>query len=250
MASPAKLRRKADKRKRTVLTLSQKIEICKRIKAGVKKHELMQEFNVGSSTIYDIKSREDEWLNIVSDGEDAANRYTVRRPKMEELETVLFEWFQLKRSEGHRVTGPMLTEKAKDLYEQMNLNDNCVFSGGWLSRFKNRHRITKIDLKAKSENFIDKIAHRIEDDGDRSLDEASDRDVSAIEDLHNFIKTEMETETETETDDYTVSWDAADLSFTNLITFADTVSCFSSNDLAHLRRLYTTFLEKKNKCAS
>ena len=47
------------KRKRTVLTINQKIDICRKMKKGDNRDELMREYNVGLSAIYDIRAQKD-----------------------------------------------------------------------------------------------------------------------------------------------------------------------------------------------
>ena len=46
-----------EKRKRVVLALKQKVDICRRLERGERKQQLMVKYGVGSSTIYDIKSQ-------------------------------------------------------------------------------------------------------------------------------------------------------------------------------------------------
>ena len=46
-----------EKRKRVVLTLKEKVDICQRLERGESRQQLMVEYGVGSSTIYDIKSQ-------------------------------------------------------------------------------------------------------------------------------------------------------------------------------------------------
>ncbi|XP_025050506.1 jerky protein homolog [Alligator sinensis] len=145
-------RSKGEKRKRVVLTLTQKIDICRRLEKGENRNVLMKEFNVGSSTIYDIKAQKEQLLKFVSSSETSKaveKRRTLHKPKLEQLDSLLYEWFSLKRSEGAPISGPMLTEKAKDFYKQMDLTEPCAFSAGWLSCFKLRHGIRKLDVPAE-----------------------------------------------------------------------------------------------------
>ncbi|KAG0717426.1 Jerky [Chionoecetes opilio] len=137
-----------EKRRRKVLTLKQKLEICQRLEKNESRHSLMEEFGCSSSTIYDIKGQTAK-LKTFTKTEDAkgmAKRQTLRKPKLEELDRALFEWFKLKRSEGACISGPLVMEKAKDFHEKLGVEEKCVFSSGWLQRFKARHGIRKLDL--------------------------------------------------------------------------------------------------------
>ncbi|XP_004697687.1 jerky protein homolog [Echinops telfairi] len=142
------------KRKRVVLTLKEKMDICARLEKGENRKALMQEYNVGMSTLYDIKAHKAQLLRFFagSDSQQALERRrTLHTPKLGHLDRVLYEWFLVKRAEGVPVSGPMLIEKAKGFYEQMRLTEPCVFSGGWLWRFKARHGIKKLDAACEKQ---------------------------------------------------------------------------------------------------
>lgn len=143
-----------EKRKRVVLTLREKMDICARLEKGESRKVLMQEYNVGMSTLYDIKAHKARLLRFFASSESnkaLEQRRTLHTPKLEHLDRVLYEWFLGKRAEGVPVSGPMLIEKAKDFYEQMQLTEPCVFSGGWLWRFKARHGIKKLDASSEKQ---------------------------------------------------------------------------------------------------
>ncbi|XP_054446087.1 jerky protein homolog [Pteronotus mesoamericanus] len=141
-----------EKRKRVVLTLKEKMDVCARLERGESRKALMQEYNVGMSTLYDIKAHKAQLLRFFasSDSNKALERRrTLHTPKLEHLDRALYEWFLGQRAEGVPVSGPMLVEKAKDFYGQMQLTEPCVFSGGWLWRFKARHGIKKLDASSE-----------------------------------------------------------------------------------------------------
>ncbi|KAM7075488.1 jerky protein homolog [Molossus nigricans] len=143
-----------EKRKRVVLTLKEKMDICVRLEKGESRKALMQEYNVGMSTLYDIKAHKAQLLRFFASSDcnkALERRRTLHTPKLEHLDRVLYEWFLGKRAEGVPVSGPMLIEKAKDFYEQMQLTEPCVFSGGWLWRFKARHGIKKLDASSEKQ---------------------------------------------------------------------------------------------------
>ena len=53
------------KRKRTVLSVDQKLHICKRLKKGASITSLSKELGLGKSTICDIKRKEDKLVTFV-----------------------------------------------------------------------------------------------------------------------------------------------------------------------------------------
>ena len=91
-----------EKRKHVTLTLNQKLEIIKRLEKGENRNFLMNEFNIGSSTIYDIKKQKDELMKFASQSvttEKLASRQTLKKTKLEQLDSVLFKWFSAVCSE-------------------------------------------------------------------------------------------------------------------------------------------------------
>lgn len=142
------------KRKRVVLTLKEKMDVCARLEKGESRRALMQEYNVGMSTLYDIRAHKAQLLRFFASSacnKALERRRTLHTPKLEHLDHALYEWFLGRRAEGVPVSGPMLIEKAKDLYAQMQLTEPCVFSGGWLWRFKARHGIKKLDAAGEKQ---------------------------------------------------------------------------------------------------
>jgi ethanolamine utilization cobalamin adenosyltransferase len=112
----------------------------------------MKEYGIGSATIYDIQKQKDEMLKFYSAIESTkaiTERHVLQKPKLEQLDVVLYEWFMIKRSEGVPISGPMLTEKAKELYAKMELTEECAFSDSWLAGFKTRHGIRKLDISGE-----------------------------------------------------------------------------------------------------
>ncbi|XP_035212156.1 jerky protein homolog [Stegodyphus dumicola] len=141
---------KGEKRKHITLTLNQKLEIIKRLEKGENRNVLMNQFNIGSSTIYDIKKQKDELMKFASQSvttEKLASRQTLKKPKLEQLDSVLFKWFSAVRSEGKPVTGPMIVEKAKKFGQDLGVAESeCNYSDGWLRNFKFRHGIRRLDV--------------------------------------------------------------------------------------------------------
>nr|KAF6326358.1 hypothetical protein mPipKuh1_008361 [Pipistrellus kuhlii] len=136
------------KRKRVVLTLREKMDVCARLEKGESRKALMQEYNVGMSTLYDIRAHKARLLRFLAGsacGLALERRRTLHTPRLERLDRALHAWFVGRRAAGLPVSGPTLIAKAKDLYAQMRLTEPCVFSGGWLWRFKARHGIQRLD---------------------------------------------------------------------------------------------------------
>ncbi|XP_069821771.1 large ribosomal subunit protein uL23m isoform X1 [Dendropsophus ebraccatus] len=135
------------KRKHVTLTIPQKLEIIRRLESGESRTCIMEEYNIGSSTIYDIKKRKDQLCSFVASSETMRGlmkRQTLKQPKLAQLDKVVYMWFSEMRSQGIAVTGPMIIEKAKAFYTEMEITEKCIFSEGWLRNFKERHGIRKM----------------------------------------------------------------------------------------------------------
>lgn len=140
---------KSCKRKRVVLTIAEKLDIIRCLERGENKQQLMRKFNIGASTLYDIKAKKEKHIAFASSAETnkaSCERKTLQEPQHEELDKILYQWFLLKREEGVPISGPLLMEKARDFSERLNISTECKFSNGWLSCFKKRHGIRKLEI--------------------------------------------------------------------------------------------------------
>ena len=55
-----------------------------------------------------------------------------KEPKLVQVDKVL----TVMHSEAKLMPGPVVTEKAKCFYDEMKIIDMCMFSDGWLQKFK------------------------------------------------------------------------------------------------------------------
>ncbi|GBM57218.1 Jerky [Araneus ventricosus] len=180
---------KGEKRKHVTLTLNQKLEIIKRLEKGDNRNILMNEFNIGSSTIYDIKKQKDELMKFASQSvttEKLASRQTLKKPKLEQLDSVLFKWFSAERSEGKPVTGPMIVEKAKKFGQDLGVAESeCNYSDGWFRNFKFRHGIRRLDVTGETFSANQNSAEKYKDEFEKIV---ADNDLTP-EQIYNADET-------------------------------------------------------------
>ncbi|KFM75728.1 Jerky protein-like protein, partial [Stegodyphus mimosarum] len=75
----------------------------------------------------------------------------------------MIEWVRQRHSKGVPLAGPMLMAQAKLFREGMNLNTECTYSTGWLTKFKNRHgirqkfQVKKIQLILEQMNSLNSL---------------------------------------------------------------------------------------------
>ena len=114
------------RRKRVSLTIFQKVEILKKLQHGSSVKMIQEEYNVGKSTIYDLRSDKEKILQYAAECESAnlmKNRKTMKPAKFDELDRVLYEWFKQRRSEGIPISGFILREKAREFHQTMDLEE-------------------------------------------------------------------------------------------------------------------------------
>ena len=98
----------AVKRRRTVLTVEQKIDICKRLKKGALITSVSKGLGVGKSTICDIKKSEDKLMEFCSKMEHtkgSLKQRTVKKATNSSLNNALYLWFTQKRFQGVPLSG-------------------------------------------------------------------------------------------------------------------------------------------------
>ena len=132
-------------RKRKVLSIEQKLEICELVKKGTSYDEIMKTYGIGKSTISDIKKKEQEFKEFVSKkaqlGIKNADKVTkgMKTGSNNELDQALYLWFRQCCEKNIPVTGPILLEKASAFYNLLYPDATKSFSGstGFQWRFCN-----------------------------------------------------------------------------------------------------------------
>lgn len=164
---------KGEKRKHNSLTITKKVELLRKLEKGTSISNLCKEYNVGKSTIYDLKNKKNELFKFFAEADSPLGmekRKTMRTAQHENVDKVMIEWFRQRRSEGVPLTGLMLMEQAKVFHKSMNLSTPCEYSTGWLRNFKNRHGIRQLSICGErgaadheaAENFVDEFAAIVE----------------------------------------------------------------------------------------
>jgi len=142
------------KQKRTVLSIGDKLKICKKLKEGTTPTLLAREYELGKSTISDIKRNKHKLKEyaLKLDSTDGSNsRKTLKESSNKLLDEALYIWFAQKWSRGVPILGPILSSKALELNQRLNPSDAESFkaSSGWLCRFKSRHGIRQLSIQGE-----------------------------------------------------------------------------------------------------
>lgn len=148
----------SEKRKKVVLSIQDKLELIKKIQNGSSKKQMSLQYGIGESTVRDILKQKDKLMEFASASDNRScmkKRKTMKTGTHEELDAALLKWFNQTRSEGTPVSGPIITAKAKQFFERLQIEGTFDASSGWLARFKNRYGIREIGLygdKLSSDN--------------------------------------------------------------------------------------------------
>ena len=94
----------------------------------------------------------------------------------EKLDKAVYTWFIQQRSKGAPVSGPLLQEKALQMFKILYPDkdaDSFKGSSGWLHKFSCRHGVRGISLQEESLSadasavftFRNKLLHKMEEEG-------------------------------------------------------------------------------------
>ena len=106
-----------ESRKHVVLTIEQKLQVCDSIRKGDSYAEITKKFNIGKSTISDIKRSEQKLKDFKSEKSQLGIKNAAKKSKCmksagnEELDRALYIWFRQLREKNIPVSGPILLEK-------------------------------------------------------------------------------------------------------------------------------------------
>ncbi len=177
------------KRKRVVVTIQDKLNAIRSVDAGQTLIAVAKKYNVGPNTVGDWrrnrKKLEEYGTKSASIVGDRKSMKLADFPKTNEA---VYTWFQMQRSAGMSISGPIIIEKAKILSKKFpEEGEKFVGSEGWLGRWKTRYGIRQLNLSGEKLSadevaaslFCDEIQTIIEKEG-YSLDQVYNCDESGL----------------------------------------------------------------------
>jgi hypothetical protein len=133
MHSPRK-----ETKKRKDLTFEEKIALSRTLKA--EKHPIQREIKVKYNFCLGTMN------NLLNFDESSPLPSNLKRKrkfclrKTKDIDSILYEWFQLQRTSNYTISGEVLQLKAKEVASKIGVYDFKA-SNGWLQSFLNRNRI-------------------------------------------------------------------------------------------------------------
>lgn len=140
------------KRKRVALSIADKLKILEELERGVSGANLARQYNVGTSTISDIKKQSQtikDYASKLNSEDGSTKRKSMKSAENQELDSAMYMWFMQIRSQGQPISGPIICEKALQMNILLDGDPNFKATSGWLQRFKSRHGIRELDIQGE-----------------------------------------------------------------------------------------------------
>uniref|UniRef100_H3A6Q7 HTH CENPB-type domain-containing protein n=1 Tax=Latimeria chalumnae TaxID=7897 RepID=H3A6Q7_LATCH len=127
---------------RNELMLKHKVELIKNSEGKFHRVLAKQDFlfGCGRTQVGNILKKKAEYLSAYEENEDSDWKQHCNGSSYNDVDLLIWEWFQHARSLNMPVSGTMIQEKALEFTKQLNKPDFKA-SNGWLGRFKGRHNI-------------------------------------------------------------------------------------------------------------
>ena len=125
-----------EKKQRVHLKIHQKLELIRKLEAGVSVANLCKEFGVAKQTVSDLKKKKVALKKYAVENNVGANndRRTMKPALNTNLDAAVLKWYLQQRSQGINVRGVEIMAAAEELAQHMNVK--CQASQGWLWRFR------------------------------------------------------------------------------------------------------------------
>ncbi|KAM7294803.1 tigger transposable element-derived protein 4 [Ixodes scapularis] len=125
--------------KRNSLTIETKLRMLSELKTGVVMKNVARKYRIANSTLSTIIKNADRLRENSASGLGKRKRF--RPPDYADIEESLYKWFVKERAQHATIDGAVLRAKAQQLATSLNY-ENFQASNGWLSRFKQRYRLS------------------------------------------------------------------------------------------------------------
>lgn len=133
------------KRKKIVLNFIQKVEVLEKLKKGVRVVDLAKEYNIGLSTVCDIrKYGYEKLIQFRRDHLFSMNRKTFKSPDFPLLDKALRLWVYQERTKNYLLTDAIFSAKALFFFKELYPSTKKSFkaSYGYVDKFCKRYEIS------------------------------------------------------------------------------------------------------------
>ncbi|KAI4461055.1 disks large-associated protein dap sap90/psd-95-associated protein [Holotrichia oblita] len=142
-------------RRHIALTIKQRYDILEKLKRGHLGKDLAKKYNVGTSTISDVKRNYEKIKSYVNSCISAPIKNKLRKPEYPKMESELYDWFLTQRQRHSVITSEILMEKAKHYDNDKNCeNQKDNFS---ISDLSTEYPIENYTNSSQSDTLSDVI---------------------------------------------------------------------------------------------
>lgn len=144
------------KRKKTVMTLGEKIKVLDALRTGESASAVGRRFNINESTVRSIKKQEKLIRESVAASTPVSAKVVsqVRNKCLEKTENALSIWLEDMSQKRIPISSALIRAKARKIFEHMKSDSDSSFdfqaSKGWLENFKKRYNLHNIKLTGES----------------------------------------------------------------------------------------------------
>ncbi|XP_076234548.1 uncharacterized protein LOC143179281 [Calliopsis andreniformis] len=137
-------------KRRTMLSIEQKAEICYKLESGVSVGTIADEYHIHPTTVRGIRRNGMKVRELANQGLRMLKKKRLRKPEFEDLEDRLHMWILERRKLGEPLSDSLLHKKALEINEQFGGPSSFKASVGWLVKFKHRRDISLCEKKERA----------------------------------------------------------------------------------------------------
>ncbi|XP_043478908.1 jerky protein homolog-like [Leptopilina heterotoma] len=132
--------------RRKTLSCIEQFELLRKVKDGVPKETIVQDYDICTSTYYRIIERKSEILKNTNNFE--TNRKFSKATSAKLLDDAVIKWYLQERDRGSTLSMAIIQQKALTFGKMLDIPlHKFKASNGWFQSFKRRHCITNIQIK-------------------------------------------------------------------------------------------------------
>lgn len=153
----------SNKRKKTFLSLEEKIKVLKLNDGGKSARVIATELGVGKTQIQTIIKNKEEIMAHFAAGSSADRKIlsAARRLKWPELDKKVYEWFKNMRAHNLPISGRLLQEQARLIAEKLEIPaEEFKAANGWLFKFQQRFNISQRILSGEEADVSSSVLEK------------------------------------------------------------------------------------------
>ena len=165
--------------------MKKKVELIK-ASTGASHRKLTEQFQIGKTQVGSILKHKVEFFTADKENQGSARKRICVCSEHEELDQLVWQWFQKAQGMNLPISGPLIQERARTYSRSLNLEFKG--SNGWLQRFQDRHNIHICVISgvagAVDKNTVDEWEQRLHD----LLSGYNERDIYNMDETGSFLR--------------------------------------------------------------